>query len=68
MAVWHSQKKNMNEVCVCGERESEIRSQYIKCKKKVYLSDLPVVRNPPATAGDIGLIPGLGRFHMPGGN
>ena len=53
---------------MCVERESEIRSQYIKCKKKVYLSDLPVVRNPPATAGDIGLIPGLGRFHMPGGN
>jgi len=24
----------------------------------------PVVKNPPASTGDIGLIPGLGRFHM----
>ena len=24
----------------------------------------PVVKNPPANAGDMGLIPGLGRFHM----
>ena len=28
----------------------------------------PVVRNPPANAGDKGLIPGSGRFHMPWGN
>ena len=25
----------------------------------------PVVKNPLANAGDTGLIPGLGRFHMP---
>ena len=25
----------------------------------------PVVRSLPANAGDMGLIPGLGRFHMP---
>ena len=25
----------------------------------------PVVKNPPANAGDMGLIPGLGKFHMP---
>ena len=25
----------------------------------------PVVKNPPANAGDTGLIPRLGRFHMP---
>ena len=24
-----------------------------------------VVKNPPANAGDTGLIPGPGRFHMP---
>ena len=24
-----------------------------------------MVKNPPTNAGDIGLIPGLGRFHMP---
>ena len=28
----------------------------------------PVVKNPPANAGDIGLIPGLGGSHMPRGN
>ena len=28
----------------------------------------PVVKNPFANAGDIGSIPGLGRFHMPWGN
>ena len=28
----------------------------------------PVVRNPPANAGDIGSIPGPGRFHMPSNN
>ena len=28
----------------------------------------PVVTNPPANAGDIGLIPGSGRFHIPSGN
>jgi len=26
-----------------------------------------VVKNPPASAGDMGLIPDLGRFHMPWG-
>ena len=25
----------------------------------------PVVKNPPANAGDMGLIPGLRRFHIP---
>ena len=28
----------------------------------------PVVKDLPANAGMIGLIPGLGRFHMPWGN
>ena len=28
----------------------------------------PVVKNLPASAGDMGLIPGLQRFHMPWGN
>ena len=25
----------------------------------------PVVKNPPVNVGDTGLIPGLGRYHMP---
>ena len=28
----------------------------------------PVVKNPPANAGDTDSIPGLRRFHMPQGN
>ena len=28
----------------------------------------PVVKNLPVNAGDMGLIPGLGRSHMPEGN
>ena len=28
----------------------------------------PVQKNPPARAGDTGLIPGPGRFHMPWSN
>ena len=32
------------------------------------LPDGPVVKNSPASAGDVGSIPGLGRFHMLEGN
>ena len=38
---------------------------------KSYIQDLPagpVVKNPPANAGDMGSIPGLGRSHMPRGD
>ena len=40
---------------------------YRICSKEDEKRDLPggpVVKNPPANAGDMGLIPGLGRFHM----
>ena len=30
--------------------------------------DGPVVKNPPANAGDTGVIPGSGRSHMPQSN
>ena len=38
---------------------------------KKYLLDFlggPVIKNPCANAGDIGSIPGPGRFHMPWGS
>ena len=35
-----------------------------KEKKKRDFSGVPVVKNLPANAGDMGLIPGLGRSHM----
>ena len=31
----------------------------------VEFSGGPVIKNPPAGAGSMGLIPGQGRFHMP---
>ena len=51
-----------------------IRDVYLEYKKNCYRStikdrwDFPggsVVENLPCNAGDMGLIPGLGRFHMP---
>ena len=27
----------------------------------------PMVKNPPTSAGNMGSVPGLGRFHMPAG-
>ena len=43
----------------------------LKSSSKDFRLDFPggsVVKNPPANAGDMGLIPGLGRSHMPWGN
>jgi len=36
--------------------------------KRIYWDFLggPVVKNLPANAGDMGSVPALGRFHMPG--
>ena len=34
-------------------------------KKKMEFLGCTVDKNPPANAGDTGLIPGLGKFHMP---
>ena len=39
--------------------------------KKTFLGDFPggtVVKNPPASAGDMGSIPGGGIYHMPQSN
>ena len=47
----------------------ELLMQTIKLiNSNSYLQDFPggpVVKNPPANARNVGLIPGLGRFHMP---
>ena len=48
----------------------EIGNTYKSIKKKK-LGDFPdgaVVKNPPANEGDMGLIPGPGRSHMPRSN
>ena len=44
---------------------------HVKCLFKKESWDFPgsaVVKNPPASAGDMGSIPGLGRSHMPRSN
>ena len=35
---------------------------------KVVFPNGPAVKKPSANAGDLGSIPGLGRFHIPWGN
>ena len=42
--------------------------QEIKRRQKVDFPCGPVVKSPPANAGDMGLIPLSGRFHMPQSN
>jgi len=43
------------------------RNYIIRTKRRDF-PDGPVVKNLPASAGDMGSIPGLGRSHMPQGN
>ena len=43
------------------------QSSVVNVKLRDFSGD-PVVKNPPANAGDTGLIPGPGRFHMPWDN
>ena len=45
----------------CGTKE-------LIYKTKTGLPVSPVVKNSPCNAGNMGLIPGLGRFHMPQNN
>ena len=50
---------------------SEINIAEIKHNMKCYLGGFPggsVVKNPPANAEDMSLIPGSGRSHMPQSN
>ena len=49
--------------------------RFLEKKKKVFffffildLSHGPVIGSPPGSAGDVGLIPGLGGFHVPRSN
>ena len=72
--------EQLNKACACL---GEVREKAISRKNKsipqaqgIYRGyknhkDFPcgaVDRNPPANAGDTGLIPGPGRFHMPRSN
>ena len=49
--------------------EDEFGLKFARAKNPgVDFPDGPVVKNLSASAGDMGLILGLGRFHMPWGN
>ena len=52
------------------QRKGKKREQKTTQNKNINwdLPDGPVGRNPPASAEDVGSIPGVGRFHMPQGN
>ena len=53
------------------QENKHLKSTRGKKKKKKYQRDFPrgpVVKNLPANVGDMGSIPGLGRFHMLWGN
>ena len=51
-------------LCCTDQQASHFSSQ----NHKVGFPGGPVVKNPPANAGDTGSIPGPGRFHMPQGS
>ena len=47
------------------KKSLDSRIQGTMRKLALGLSGDPLVKNLPASAGDTGLIPGLGRFHVP---
>ena len=51
--------------CLKEEKERGEKGKVLKSISQIQnLPRGPVVKNLPATAGDMGLIPGPGRFHM----
>jgi len=60
-----SQEQNPYTLPEFGLEKYERERQYFKIKD---FPDGPPIKNPLANAGDMGLIPGLGRCHMPQGN
>ena len=72
---WTLQKKGsakLNKSQKKLPRLNHIEGKGLKKRKekerKADFSGGPVVKNPPANAGDTGSIPGLGRFRIPQGN
>ena len=64
MYIW---KSTSTVYVLSGWQLKKLRSNYLhKGKGKDFLGG-PVIKNPPANAGDMGSIPGLGRSHMPQG-
>ena len=67
-----------DDTTLMAESEEDLKSLLLKVKEdsekaglKLNIQVFPggsVVNSPPASAGNTGLIPGLGRFHMPQSN
>ena len=55
------------EPLACGDQDS-LSIPTLKNGGEADFPGGPVVKNPPANAGDTGSNPGLGRFHIPQGN
>ena len=50
-----------------ARQDVQVSHKLVKNDKRGFLGGSEV-KNLPVNAGDTGLIPGLGRFHMPQGN
>ena len=73
-----SNLRYVDDTTLTAESEEELKSLLLKVKEdsekaglKLNIQGFPggsVVKNPPASAGNSGSTPGLGRFHMPQSN
>ena len=62
-------KRKMGEACEQSAHQKVKIQRLLNRQKEIQdFPSGPVVKNLPANAGDLGLIPGLGRYHVPRGN
>ena len=55
-------------IIIRGGHQDDIQKTCCKIRSVLDFPGGTVVKNPPANAGDMGSIPGLGRSHMPWSN
>ena len=65
----HGRKRTV-ETRINGNQKGRTRveGKIIRYSRVVYFPGSPMVKNPPANAGDTGSIPSRGIFHMPWGS
>ena len=63
--MWFGQQGGGKTCCWLPRERSEVG---FKSEDVLDFPAGPVVENPPANAGDMGLIPGLGKFYIPWDN
>ena len=59
---------NAREPAAAKDKAPPEAEDFLPSTFKCNQVDFPVIKNPPANAGDMGLIPGLGRFYILWGN